>query len=228
MLMADWANIPASNQRRLLFSEKCGVFYVLRHVRIPHDVVAKAFGIHRSTVSHIGRATPQSPKYGQIAHQYDRLGAVAFGEKYFTEEMRAALADARENHAFKPKPGPTRAHARLLGLRILPAGGQSSESLIGVRRRKNEETYCWQTIDWGASSGPQSLYPTPAPANGRFETPYGALMDAYRAYDLEKPHTFPAKLNNDEAWAWCERRRARSHQESLDMQAILDSPLDSP
>jgi hypothetical protein len=128
-------NEPGNHiSKRLLPSEKSAMFYILkkslkykdagpeyRYARLKQSLVASVFGVPPNVVSNLNRAIEaNAPSQRVIAAEYDRLGDLAFGEKYYTRAIANAITEARAQarrsgrrqypglYAFIPLEGPPR------------------------------------------------------------------------------------------------------------------------
>lgn len=84
--------------RKLSFPQKCAAFHALSVGAWPADV-AKAFGVTATTVSLLKSATryrdsthkTRRQRYPEVAREYQRLGAEAFRDQYYTEDVHTQL-----------------------------------------------------------------------------------------------------------------------------------------
>jgi hypothetical protein len=94
--------------RRPSFEKRCGIFYALymsdkrgsgNKDRLTAATIARAFGITPAAASRLARALEprhDGPnKFLSIKKEFERLGEQAFGEKYLTQDMHDAIANAR-------------------------------------------------------------------------------------------------------------------------------------
>lgn len=69
---------------KLSYQQRCEVL-ALHHSGISRDLLSRAYGIDRRTVTHI--YNPKSAHYREVRQEFLGLGAVAFSEKYVTQHV---------------------------------------------------------------------------------------------------------------------------------------------
>jgi hypothetical protein len=101
--------------RRLSFPEMCGIFSTLRtsveKPTISHATICRAFNVTPTTVSLLAHCLT-SNRYGAVKREFERLGEIAFSERYYTEEIHTRLMEAKHavtaERAYAPNPGATK------------------------------------------------------------------------------------------------------------------------
>lgn len=87
---------------RLDFDLRCAVLALLK-AGVRRPILAATFGIDKRTVGHIGNSA--SPNYRNVRQELEKLGEVAFRDKYLTEEILAKLKEATDKY-IEPEPRP--------------------------------------------------------------------------------------------------------------------------
>lgn len=85
-------SIPRTSGRRLSFPIQCAILAISLE-GAPRSLLAKRFGVTPGVITHISHcltdpAEGKPARYQDVAREYRTLGAKAFKEKYFTEEVR--------------------------------------------------------------------------------------------------------------------------------------------
>lgn len=80
---------------KLEFEDRCAILALLR-AGIRRPLLSAVFNVDRRTVGHIGNTA--SPHYKDVRKERERLGEVAFREKYLTETVLAKVKAVAEEY----------------------------------------------------------------------------------------------------------------------------------
>jgi hypothetical protein len=86
--------LAPSQSRRLTFQEKCAAYYALKR-GFPQKLIGKVFGVSQGAACALLKASPDSRRYRDVAHEFERLGAEEFGRRYWTPEYDDRLGRFR-------------------------------------------------------------------------------------------------------------------------------------
>jgi hypothetical protein len=152
--------------RKLSFPQKCAAFYAL-NMGVKPAYVTKAFGVTPGTTSNLKRAgrapSPDHgnyqggfrPRYPEIAREFERLGAEAFRNRYYTDDVHTQLMrikyEAEETGDNRTPQGPNRNADRF------------SWDKIGAFQCGNS----WWRVDWTYGPGGPGWRSTDCLPNGQ-------------------------------------------------------------
>ena len=85
---------------KLNYEQRCQIL-AMHHSGISRDLLARAYGINRRTVTHI--YNPQSTHYREVRHEMEVIGIKAFQEKYLTQDVMDRVLAYNQKRADNPE-----------------------------------------------------------------------------------------------------------------------------
>jgi hypothetical protein len=193
------AELPPRKGPRLNFPQQCGAYFAL-HRGFERTLVAKAFGISVSAASLLANCQRDASRhYAKVAREFNRLGEIAFGEAYYTDEIDSQILRIRAH-----RPEPTDIRQRLSDARADKYEGNhtiinayNDEIAIEIAYRPATD------INWKEDDGSQP--PPTCPARWAWRNPAGSNRWSVERYRTSSDCFDAAHIGNG-----VESPRARS------------------
>jgi hypothetical protein len=148
------ADLPASRGPRMPLSTLCAAFYLI-HREFPRPLIAKTFGISEATVALLANCLrADARRYARVAEEWQKLGAEAFGQRYYTQDVDDRVARIRAG-----------AEAKKQGVDV--RADKYAGAVVDLVRQDGMPVQC--LIEWRTAG--QDLHPgydTPLPARWAF------------------------------------------------------------
>ena len=89
---------------KLTYEKRCQIL-AMHHSGISRDLLARAYGINRRTVTHI--YNPLSTHYKEVRHEMEVIGIKAFQEKYLTQDVMDQVLEFNQRRVENPEANKT-------------------------------------------------------------------------------------------------------------------------
>jgi hypothetical protein len=145
---------------RLSFPDQCAIYAARKGAQ--RSVLAAAFGVTKSTVSLIANSKPGRGRYHAVAREVERLGALEFDRRYYTDEIHTRIMRLKYDRA------------EVGDNRTFTAPNPRADAYAFINRRAFLAGDVWHRVDWLTVDGAAGWYATYCDERGALlDKPFG-------------------------------------------------------